>query len=150
MFNIEISEEALGNNPKARDALFDDEDADSLREIQNLRKQLTDKLTKTEDGRLFVPDKTSDKILLAQLIDGRERLIMTKARLKISSKTEETLGDLNDIVCQALKGFHARARVPATAEERSIPAEYLKIEDVPGEMDIGNIPMTMDEITKNA
>lgn len=148
MFDIQISEEALGNNPKARDALFDDEDAASLREIQDLRKQLTNKLTRTEDGKLFVPDKTSDKVLLAQLIDGTERLIMTKARLKISSKTEEALGDLNDVVCQALKGFHARARIPATAEERTIPADYLKIDDVPGEMDIGNIPMTMAEITK--
>jgi len=147
MIDIEISEEAVGNNPAARSALFDDDDADELQRIQNLRVQLSKKLTMDEVGGLKIPEKTADKVLLAQLLDGSERLIMTKARLKVASKTTDELGNLADAVAKALKGFKPSTHT-ALPMEREIPGEFLRIDTVPGEMDIGNIPMTIDQLQK--
>lgn len=145
MFEIDISEEKLGNNPEARKSLFDEKDADALEEIQDIRAGLTNLLTRDEEGKLRVPDKTSDKVLLAQLLDGRERLIMTKTRLKSIEKEAESAGNLADVVAKALHSFKAVSK-PATASEREIPAEYLAIQDVPGEMEIGNLPLSIEKI----
>lgn len=147
MIDIEITEEAVGNNPAARSALFDDDDTIELQRIQQLRIDLTKKMTMDETGALKLPEKSADKVLLAQLLDGSERLIMTKARLKVASKTTDELGNLADAVAKALKGFKPSSHV-ALPMEREIPATYLQVDTVPGEMDIGNIPMTVDQLQK--
>ena len=145
MIDVELSEEALGNNPVARSALFDEDDEQELKEITRIRKDLTKLLTTDENGKTRVPGSTSDKVLLAQLLDGRERQVMTKGRLAIAAKTEQNVGNLADVVAQALRGFKT-GNAPARPVEREIPAEYLQIEAVPGEMDIGNLPMTIDDL----
>lgn len=143
--DIEITEEALGNDPKARSALFDEPDENELDEITQIRKDLTNALIRDENGKLVIPDKTSDKVLLAQLLDGRERQVMTKARLKISSNTNDELGSLADIVAQSLRKFRP-AKERASADDRVIPDEMLNITLVPGETDIGNIGLTKEEL----
>lgn len=148
MTTITISEEALGNNPAARKALFDAEEETELSDIQAIRKDLTNLLIKDETGKLKVPEKTADKVLLAQLLDGRERQVLTKARLKIASKSEENAQDLRANVAEVLRAFKSSAK-PATPGDRNIPEEILKaVTPVPGEMSIGNIPMSIDEIAE--
>ncbi len=148
MTAITISEEALGNNPAARKALFDEAEETELSDIQAIRKDLTNLLVRDETGKLKVPEKTADKVLLAQLLDGRERQVLTKARLKIASKTEENAQDLRASVAEALRTFRTSAK-PATPNDRIIPEEILNsITPVPGEMSIGNIPMSIDEISE--
>lgn len=145
MLDIELTEEAVGNNPAARSAIFDEKDTVELDDIQKLRKDLTKILTTNEEGKLKIPEKSADKVLLAQLLDGSERLIMTKARLKVASKTTDELGNLADAVAKTLRGFKP-STIAALPTDRDIPAEYLRIDVVPGEMDIGNLPMSIDDL----
>ena len=149
MLDVELSEESLGNNPAARSALFDEHEESELQDIQNIRKNLTSLLITGEDGKMKIPGSTSDKVLLAQLLDGRERQVLTKARLKIASKAEENTGNLADVVAKALRGFKTVARA-ALPSEREIPGELLQIDVVPGEMEIGNLPMTIDDLRPEA
>lgn len=142
-------EELQNEAEPADDGVFSKADREELEELRLLRKDLVRMMTRDESGNLTLPDKTSDKVLLAQLLDGSERMIMTKARLKVASKTSDGLGNLADAVAKALKGFKPAASI-ASPSDRVIPGEYLHVETVPGEMDIGNLPMTMQEIGQDA
>lgn len=145
MIEFELSEEALGNNPAARSALFDEGDEQELNDVQRIRKELTTLLITDESGKMKVPGSTSDKVLLAQLLDGRERQVMTKSRLKIAAKTEENNGNLADAIAKTLRGFKSAPKL-ALPIDREIPAELLQIDVVPGEMDIGNLPMSINDL----
>lgn len=141
-----VQEETTSSQTKTKDEVFDEVDKARIDKVQNLREELIGLLTKDESGKTRIPGSTSDKVLLAALLDGTDRVVLTKARLKAASKENESLGNLAGAVAQALKSFNVSKARTSSLESRDLPGDFKLIDPVPGEMDIGLLPMTSSDL----
>lgn len=129
-----------------RPSFLSPEEDKTLKEIREIRMGLTKLLTRDDEGNLVIPKSTSEKVLLTGLLDGIEREVLTRARLKVSSDEAAATTDLKGAMVEMLKAHAARRARPAAAEERVLP-EIVRPENVvPGEMDIGNNPLTLADV----
>lgn len=124
------------------DDVFSDEDLQTLRDIRNLRKQLITNLT--PNGK--IPDDKSDKTMLIQLMAGVDSEIAMRARVKVAAKTEENNANLTALVGQAMKNFKVPRVGVGQSAEFEMPSHIKLPAPVPGQMDIGTILVTIDDL----
>jgi hypothetical protein len=93
------------------------------------------------------PDKTSDKVLLTQLLDGMDRAIHTKAKLKIDSSTTQQQEQTTAMLGELLRRIDPKDYVSQSHtvnNNREIPSAILVTDRLPGEMDIAPVQLTYE------
>lgn len=126
------------------DDLFDEEDAQALAANRLIRRTLVRALTEGNK----VPESNSDKSLLLGLMDGIDREILGRARLKIAAKSEENNSNMTAFAAQILKNHTSGAtRVPGN-RVLDLPDTVRLDNPIPGELDDGLVPITFDNFTK--
>jgi len=126
------------------DGVFSLDDKRVLDENRKLRRKLISLLT---DGDKLPEDK-SDKAMLINLMNGLDSEIISRARLKVSAKANETTSNLTSLVAQALMQYRPDQHEEHAPRILELPSD-ITIEDlVPGEMDIGNIVISIEEFTE--
>lgn len=138
----------LNHEPELLDAqddgVFSLDDKRVLDENRKLRRKLISLLT---DGDKLPEDK-SDKAMLINLMNGLDSEIISRARLKVSAKANETTSNLTSLVAQALMQYRPDQHEEHAPRILELPSD-VTIEDlVPGEMDIGNIVISIEEFTE--
>lgn len=138
----------LNHEPELLDAqddgVFSLDDKRVLDENRRLRRKLISLLT---DGDKLPEDK-SDKAMLINLMNGLDSEIISRARLKVSAKANETTSNLTSLVAQALMQYRPDQHEEHAPRILELPSD-ITIEDlVPGEMDIGNIVISIEEFTE--
>ena len=138
----------LNHEPELLDAqddgVFSLDDKRILDENRKLRRKLISLLT---DGDKLPEDK-SDKAMLINLMNGLDSEIISRARLKVSAKANETTSNLTSLVAQALMQYRPDQHEEHAPRILELPSD-ITIEDlVPGEMDIGNIVISIEEFTE--
>lgn len=119
---------------------FDQSDLDILFETRNLRLKLLRNLTK--NGAL--PECKTEKVIVAQFLADAEKEVMNRAKLKAAKDQNETLADRSKMVAEILKGYRIKESEPAKPEERVLPPDITPANVVPGEMEVGYIPISPD------
>lgn len=132
--------------PSQGDDLFSAEDNRVLSQNRALRRRLIGLLTETSSGSVVIPEDKADKALLVNLLNATDSEIMGRARLKVAAKTEEAMTNMTGVVAEALR--QCKIERPVATGERliSLP-RHITIDDiVPGEMEIGVINVTLEEL----
>lgn len=122
--------------------LFTQDDADTLRNIKRLRQTLINELAK--DNKL--PQEKSDRILLSQLLNDQESAVIAKTRLKVAAKSNEAVTNLTGLIGQALAKHKVEIKPRTDMSTVQLPAEIELTNVVPGEMDIGNLPLKLQDL----
>ena len=126
------------------DGVFSPEDKRVLDENRQLRRRLISLLT---DGDKL-PDDKSDKAMLINLMNGLDSEIIGRTRLKVAAKADQNTTNLTSLVAQALMQYRPDQHEEILPRVLELPSE-LKIDDmVPGETDIGNIVISIDEVSE--
>lgn len=131
----------------AKDSIYEASEDAILIENRLLRQQLIKLLVTNESGQVQVPKSTSEKLLLDQLLNGVDKEVTTRAKLRIASKTSDELGNLAGAVAKALRSHNVSRSRQASPEDRVLPDSIKVYDPIPGEMDIGTKTFTVQEIT---
>ena len=138
----------LNHEPELLDAqddgVFSLDDKRVLDENRKLRRKLISLLT---DGDKLPEDK-SDKAMLINLMNGLDSEIISRARLKVSAKANETTSNLTSLVAQALMQYRPDQHEEHAPRILELPSDIMIEDLVPGEMDIGNIVISIEEFTE--
>lgn len=124
--------------------LLDLEAQARLEYTHSVRKQIVDGLMK--EG---IPKGTSDKVLLVQALDGIDKSVFTKAKLKNDDKANKNEEERNRIlVTTAIANYKANQQ---NAIRYSMPdtSNLPKIDLVPDQTFIGVQELTFEELTKS-
>lgn len=126
------------------DGVFSPEDKRVLDENRQLRRRLISLLTEGDK----LPEDKSDKAMLINLMNGLDSEIIGRTRLKVAAKADQNTTNLTSLVAQALMQYRPDQHEEILPRVLELPSE-LKIDDmVPGETDIGNIVISIDEVTE--
>ncbi len=126
--------------------LFSGKELDTLTEVDQVRAKLIDILVKDEKGNFKVPGSTSEKVLLAQLLDGRDKTVMSVAKVRVADKAAESAKDFNAMAAAVLLNHRAPTRKKAEKHQQTLPEDIKPTNVVPGETAIGVRNFTMEEI----
>lgn len=137
--------EVLPPEESQSDPLFNRTDLDILAENRALRKALIGQLA--PKGRL--PMDKSDKTMLLALMNGLDSEVLTRARIKVAAKTEESVNDIRAMVSHALLNCSIPRAKPFSEADLKEP-DHIKFKPpVPGQMDIGVKNLTMQDIEED-
>jgi len=126
------------------DGVFSPEDKRVLDENRQLRRRLISLLTEGDK----LPEDKSDKAMLINLMNGLDSEIIGRTRLKVAAKADQNTTNLTSLVAQALMQYRPDQHEEILPRVLELPSE-LKIDDmVPGETDIGNIVISIDEVSE--
>lgn len=111
---------------------------------QNARKRIIEKLMGPDLAN--IPESTREQMLLVSALDGTDRQVLARARLKADTKNANNMAAL---AAEIIKGINVNVRPPLPIEGTSrvvpeIPDDKAEIQTVPGEMDIGIKEMSYD------
>lgn len=124
--------------------VFTSEEASELGNTQQIRKTLINKLT--NDGTT-VPER--GQVFLLGLLDGADRSTLSRAKLRHDKVKDDNMKDTVNLVADILRSVNTRNYRPQpTAAQRALPPE-LSREFVPGEMEIGNEPLTAQQVIQD-
>ena len=115
---------------------------------QNARQRIIEKLMGENLDK--VPESTREQILLTSTLDGMDRLVLARARLKSDNKAANNMAVL---AAEILKKINVNTPPPLPLEGESrkvpeLPPEASDIELVPGEMDTGVKELTYETFMK--
>lgn len=123
------------------DGVFSPGDKRVLDENRRLRRKLISLLTEGDK----LPEDKSEKAMLINLMNGLDSEIIGRTRLKVAAKANENTSNLTSLVAQALMQYRPDQHEAPTSRILELPSD-VKIEDlVPGETDIGNIVISIEE-----
>ena len=126
------------------DGVFSPGDKRVLDENRRLRRKLISLLTEGDK----LPEDKSEKAMLINLMNGLDSEIIGRTRLKVAAKANENTSNLTSLVAQALMQYRPDQHEAPTSRILELPSD-VKIEDlVPGETDIGNIVISIEEFTE--
>lgn len=126
------------------DGVFSPEDKRVLDENRQLRRRLISLLTEGDK----LPEDKSDKAMLINLMNGLDSEIIGRTRLKVAAKADQNTTNLTSLVAQALMQYRPDQHEEILPRVLELPSE-LKIDDmVPGETDIGNIVISIAEVSE--
>ena len=131
--------------PEQPDGVFSPDDLAVLNENRRLRKMLIGQLIQGNK----IPDDKADKTLLVNLLNGMDAEVISRARVKVAAKTEAAMTDVRHLVAQALIQHNSRSVTRLTARDFEPPSHIGQRETVPGELEVGVINLTMDDIEEN-
>ena len=143
-----MQSENLNHEPEVLDrqddGVFSPEDKRVLDENRQLRRRLISLLTEGDK----LPEDKSDKAMLINLMNGLDSEIIGRTRLKVAAKADQNTTNLTSLVAQALMQYRPDQHEEILPRVLELPSE-LKIDDmVPGETDIGNIVISIDEVSE--
>jgi len=122
--------------------VFTPEETTEVLDVQNVRKALIRELT--VDGK--PPAHTSDKVLLLGLLDGADRSVFTRAKLKADRMKDENTQSVLKVTAELLRSINTRTYRPnANMGDRILPESVVEREFVPGELDIGIEPISLEQ-----
>lgn len=124
-------------------SLFTPEDQAELNDVKATRIALMKELSKP--GQL-IPESTGDKIMLMQLLEGREKAVFQRTRLKIASKIEENGANLTAMVAAALLQTKIEKPTVSRPRELKLDNSLQHSNPVPGMMDIGVKQVRYEEV----
>lgn len=127
-------------NPDA--SLFNEEDHDILKNNRRVRTMLLNALVK--DGE--IPKDTEAQKMALAIMKDLDAEVLTRAKIKVASKTEQGITNLASLVGKALSSYRPGTPLPITTEQRRLPDAIRPSNIVPGEMDIGMLPLTLDDV----
>lgn len=126
-------------------SVLTEEEHKDIEYIQQTRKRLINLLT--ENGNK-IPNDNGDKSLLGTLLDGSDRSVYTRAKLRNDKADNEINRDTVKIIAETLRSINRRDIVQYR-KERKIPEELSKREFVPGELEIGVEPIPIQQIIRD-
>lgn len=122
--------------------LFSEQDTLDINYTNQVRKDLVKKLVKEA---IVVPEDKSDKIMLLGLLDGIDRNILSRAKIKVDKKSADNSSAVADMVSQAL-GLIPTQQLSKNPDIQSptLPDDIPLPALVEGETTIGNYPIEID------
>ncbi len=127
----------------ATNALFTEREVALLDYTINTREHLIQKLT--ENGN--APEKSADKMLLVQLLDGVDKAIHTKAKLKIEDSNSQQQEQTSAMIGELLRRIDPKEYVAVSRginDKRDIPVTICVVDKLPGEVDITPAQLTYE------
>ena len=125
--------------------IFTPDEGAELVNTQDVRKRLIKNLAAEDVNVMSLSGP--DKILLLGLLDGSDRSTFTRAKLRNDKQRDENNADVVKLVAETLKSINTKTyRAPASSAEREIPSSIPKPDFKPGETDIGNTPLTPEQV----
>ena len=116
-------------------ALYTDDDAVILQHTKNIRLQIVDHFV-GENGHM--PRNQGEWGALHQALDGLDRTVFTKAKLKSDEQNQQQRQQVLDVVAAVLQRTEVQASLPPTRTQElpDLSSDYT-VTPVPGETDIG-------------
>lgn len=131
--------------PPVKDIFYTPEEDDILTQNRVLRQQLVNLLVKDEGGKLVIPGKSADKILLDQLLNGVDKDVHMRAKLRIATKANDNLSDMRAMTAKLLLSHRNQARDTAPESARVLDDSFIPTDVVPGETSQGVETFSIDE-----
>jgi len=127
-------------------SLFDPKEAEILNEVQDVRYRIVKTLTENDE----LPESDEDRQFLLKAMDGLERTILTKAKIKSDDRQNQAREDVIEMVASVLKKINFQNEGKAVEGNRALQLDSsMQITDiVPGEMDIGIKSQSYEEFMK--
>jgi hypothetical protein len=126
------------------DSAFNQEDTGILLNNRRIRTMMLTNLIK--DGK--PPVTNEDQKLALALMKDLDNEVLTRAKIKIASKTEQGITNLASLVGKALVSYRPSENVFVSKEKRRLPDSVKLTDAVPGEMDVGMLPLKLSDITE--
>jgi len=133
--------------PTPSDSFLSQEEDGILLENRRLRQALIRLLAQDANGTVRLPEPTSEKLMLTQLMGDVDKEVITRAKLRAANKSADAVANAAGAVAHLLKGYKV-GQYQSRPEERILPAEVSDVEVVPGEMETGVVSFNMDDIYK--
>lgn len=123
------------------------QDEQRLEKTQHIRERIIEELIKSKP----VPEDESDRKLLIAALDGMDRAVLNKAKVKIEEANSETQAQHASIVSNFLKQLRVQEIISNNKREGSpqLPQEMRPERIVDGEMDIGLSDLNYETFSKN-
>ena len=127
----------------ASSSSLSDEDQLILDQNIQLRQTLISKLTKGGD----IPGQSGDKILLLGLLDGTDRAILSRAKIKAEEKSTESMAQTRAMVANLLLDIRPNTVPEGFRRIDALPSDIRRDNDVVGNMDMGTIVLDASELS---
>lgn len=115
--------------------LTSDNEARLLELTMSKREEIIKTLTKNGS----VPEDKADKALLVSMLDGIDRTILSKSRIKVDSKISDNQAQATSLIANILTSINTKV-IKNIDEQREIPQLLINIEEatfIEGELDTG-------------
>lgn len=115
--------------------LTSDNEARLLELTMSKREEIIKTLTKNGS----VPEDKADKALLVSMLDGIDRTILSKSRIKVDSKISDNQAQATSLIANILTSINTKV-TKNIDEQREIPQLLINIEEatfIEGELDTG-------------
>ncbi len=125
------------------DGVFISDEEIDLHRTQSVRRQLVTDLMKDQK----IGDNIEKANLLVKVLDGMDKQVGTKAKLRIAKKSTDKTNNMAAMVAALLNGdmsLPLPTNVPKV--DTAKPLDYVVDNYVPGEKDLGRVVITMDEL----
>ena len=125
------------------DGVFISDEEIDLHRTQSVRRQLVNDLMKDQK----IGDNIEKANLLVKVLDGMDKQVGTKAKLRIAKKSTDKTNNMAAMVAALLNGdmsLPLPTNVPKV--DTAKPLDYVVDNYVPGEKDLGRVVITMDEL----
>ena len=129
--------------------LFDQVDKDRLELTQSVRESIIRKFT-SNGG---IPDNKEDRALLIEVMNGSDRAVLSKAKIKAEDASSKNAADVANLIGDILNRISIKRELPVNEAPKPAPIlsqEYVVLNPVEGETMIGVSNMTYEKfIGKN-
>lgn len=116
--------------------IFTHEDEQLLAKTQSVRIKLVDALIKKE----IVPGDGDEKRLLMQALDGIDKQVLAKTKIKSDDENQRTQAQTATIIADLLLNTNNQmANAPSDPSSKALSDSVILDVIVPGHMDVGNI-----------
>lgn len=130
------------NSQENDDDLFSADDKSILEQNNAIRKKMLAELCKSTG----IPVGEEDRKLALTLMKDLDASIYTRARVAVARGTEKGITNLTAVVGKALLSYHPDHVPAAPAASRVLPKTIEVTDLVPGEMDIGLLPLKVEDL----
>lgn len=125
------------------DGVFISDEEIDLNLTQSVRRKLVMELTKDEK----IGDDIEKANLLLKTLEGMDKQVGTKAKLRIAKKSTDKTNNMAAVVAALLNGdmtLPMPTNLPKV--DTAKPLDYVVDNYVPGERDLGRVTISMDEL----
>jgi hypothetical protein len=122
---------------------FSPEDQDLLNKTQSIRIRIAENLTQSNP----VPGDSDEKRLLVQVLDGIDKQILMKTKIKSDDQNQKTQQHTATIIAELLlKTNKAMVEAPIDHSAKLLSDAYKPSAIVPGQLDTGFVEIDPQEI----
>lgn len=128
---------------ESENSVFVTDEQIDLNLTQSVRRNLVMQLTKDEK----IGDDIEKANLLLKTLEGMDKQVGTKAKLRIANKATDKTNNMAAVVAALLNGdisLPMPTNIPRV--DTTKPLDYVVDNYVPGEKDLGRVAITMDDL----